>query len=270
LRKIQAARQARGRRRIGAPVSILGIAVAAVTTVAVTGAFAAGSGATGPALNRQMIAQHILSTQAAQVMTAPAQAALLMLAAGSKELSPGLPAHGLPTPGPSGPASSAGNLAKPAFTNVRVNDPSLDTHEPDQTTQSEMTIAVAGSHVAVGYNDSQQTGPWTGTTRVCPASHRTRSPSPSVTNRAPFTTADPAGRQRPRANLPNFLFYDAVALLNPATWYSSVQVSRGGECPAFRPSRYHGSGPTARKPGQQIQRNPWSRPIREPPYGIEP
>jgi len=53
-----------------------------------------------------------------------------------------------------------GQLAKPAFTNVRVNNPSLDTHEPDQTTQSETTIAVAGSHVAVGYNDSQQTGPF--------------------------------------------------------------------------------------------------------------
>ena len=44
------------------------------------------------------------------------------------------------------------------FSNVRVNNPALDTHEADQTTQSETTIAVAGSHVAVGYNDSQQTG----------------------------------------------------------------------------------------------------------------
>ncbi len=160
--KIQVARQARGRGRIGSPVSILAIAVAAVTTVAVTGAFtgafAAGSGATGPALNRQMIAQHILSTQAAGVMTAPALAALRMVATGSKELSPGLPARGLPTPGPSGPASTVGNLAKPAFTNVLVNNPALDTHQPDQTTQSETAIAVAGSHVAVGYNDSQQTG----------------------------------------------------------------------------------------------------------------
>ena len=40
--------------------------------------------------------------------------------------------------------------------NVRVNDPSADTHQTDQTTQSETTIAVAGSHVAVGFNDSQQ------------------------------------------------------------------------------------------------------------------
>jgi hypothetical protein len=44
------------------------------------------------------------------------------------------------------------------FANVRVNDRAQDTHQPDQTTESETTIAVAGSHVAVGYNDSQQTG----------------------------------------------------------------------------------------------------------------
>jgi len=163
LRKVQMTGWARGRRGIGAPASILAIAAAAVTTVAVTGAFTsaftAGPGAAGPALSKQQIAQHLLSTQAAQVLTAPAQAALRMVAAGSGQLSPGvLPARGLPAPGPSGPARTGGNLAKPAFTNVRVNDPALDTHMPDQTTQSETAVAVAGSHVAVGYNDSQQTG----------------------------------------------------------------------------------------------------------------
>jgi hypothetical protein len=162
LRKIQMAGWAWGRRRISAPVSILAVAVAAVITVAVTGAFTgaltAGSGAPGPALSRQQIAQRILGTQAPGVMTAPARAALRMVATGSRELSSGLPPRGLPAAAASGAASSAGNLAKPAFTNVRVNDPAQDTHRTDQTTQSETTIAVAGSHVAVGYNDSQQTG----------------------------------------------------------------------------------------------------------------
>jgi hypothetical protein len=166
LRKTAIARWARGRRGIRAPVSVLAIVVAAVTTAALTGAFTgatSGSGATGPKLNRQQVAQHILKTEAAGLMTAPAQAALHLLATGSKQLSPGLPAHGLPGEGrpgqgTSGPASASGAPVKPAFTNVRVNDPSLDTHEPDQTTQSETAIAVAGSHVAVGYNDSQQTG----------------------------------------------------------------------------------------------------------------
>ena len=162
LRRRQIVGWAKGRRRISAPVSIVAVAVAAVTTVALTGAFTgaltAGSGTSGPALTRQQIAQHILSTRAAGVMTAPARAALRILATGSRDLSPGLPAGGLPAAAPAGPASNAGNLAKPAFTNVRVNNPAEDTHEPDQTTQSETAIAVAGSHVAVGYNDSQQTG----------------------------------------------------------------------------------------------------------------
>src|SRR2546429_7427331 len=93
LRKLQMARWARGRRRVSAPVSVLAIAVVAVTTVALTGAFTGalniGSGATGQALTRQQAAQRILKTQAAQVMTAPALANLPMPATGSKELCSG-------------------------------------------------------------------------------------------------------------------------------------------------------------------------------------
>jgi hypothetical protein len=51
---------ARGRQRIGAPVSILAIAAAVVTTVAVTGAFTnaltARAGPSGPAPSRQQFA----------------------------------------------------------------------------------------------------------------------------------------------------------------------------------------------------------------------
>ena len=56
--------------------------------------------------------------------------------------------------------SAAPTVAMPSanLSNVRVNNPALDTHEVDQTTQSETAIAVAGPRVAVGYNDSQQTG----------------------------------------------------------------------------------------------------------------
>jgi len=140
LRKLQMARWARGRRRVSAPVSVLAIAVVAVTTVALTGAFtgalSVGSGATGQALTRQQAAQRILKTQAAQVMTSPAQAALRMQATGSKDLSPGLSPAGISVRRQSGPATGGGAQAQPAFSNVRVNDPSLDTHEPDQTTQS--------------------------------------------------------------------------------------------------------------------------------------
>src|SRR5437763_9826468 len=53
---------------------------------------------------------------------------------------------------------ASGGISGPArtFTNVRVNDPSEDTHQVDQTTQSETSVAVTGSNVAVGFNDSQQ------------------------------------------------------------------------------------------------------------------
>jgi hypothetical protein len=86
-------------------------------------------------------------------MTAPAQAALAMTAAGNRELG----VHG-----------QLGNSAKPAnpqsglvsgtgLTNVRVNNPSQDSHLVDQTTQSETAIGVHGANVVVGFNDSQQT-----------------------------------------------------------------------------------------------------------------
>ncbi len=150
---MQMARWIRDRRRTSAPVSILALVLATLSTAALTGAFTGASGAPGPKLDRQQVAQHLLKTKAAGLMTAPAQAALHILATGDKQLAPGLLNHG-----PSRPASGGAAPPAPAFSNVRVNDPSLDTHQVDQTTQSETTIAVAGSKVAVGYNDSQQTG----------------------------------------------------------------------------------------------------------------
>lgn len=53
-----------------------------------------------------------------------------------------------------GSPSPAAELTPPS--NVRVNNPAAD-HREDQTTQSETTVAVSGTHIAVGYNDSQQT-----------------------------------------------------------------------------------------------------------------
>jgi hypothetical protein len=160
------ARWPRGRRRISASISVPAIAVVAVTALALagglTGARTAASGATKLTLNRQQYAQRILKTQAAKVMTSPAQAVLRMQATGSKALSPGITPNGISgqdeESAPASSASGGGALSRPAFTNVRVNDPSLDTHQADQTTQSETSIAAVGSHIAVGYNDSQQTG----------------------------------------------------------------------------------------------------------------
>jgi hypothetical protein len=162
FRGILTTRWALGRHRVSAPASML---IAAVATATVTGAFTGTftSSPARPGLTRQQVAQRVLRTAAAGVMTSPAQAVLRGLATGSKQLSAGLSAEGLPgagqaTPGAARRAGGRPALPFPAFINVRVNDPSLDTNEPDQTTQSETAIAVAGQHVAVGYNDSQQTG----------------------------------------------------------------------------------------------------------------
>jgi hypothetical protein len=141
------------RRRSVVGVLVIGLAV--LCSAALTGAFAGTSGTTPPNVARQQFAQHILKTRAAQLMTAPAQLALHIQATGGNQLTPmvvGKP----PVAATSGLAAAA--VPSASLPNVRVNNPSLDTHQVDQTTQSETTIAVAGSHVAVGYNDSQQTG----------------------------------------------------------------------------------------------------------------
>src|SRR5262249_28065128 len=79
-----------GRRGMGVSVSMVAMAVAVVTAVVVTGRFTgaltAAAGPAAPAASRQQIAQHILRTRAAQVMTSPAQAALRMVATGNREL----------------------------------------------------------------------------------------------------------------------------------------------------------------------------------------
>lgn len=151
------ARRFLGRRR-SAAVSILAVAVAVVSTAALT-ISSAFSGATPRTnLSRQQAAQHILNTRGA-VLTAPAQAVLQMVASGSRQIGAGPLSQSQPTPAV-GAALASGGAApqQPSFTNVRVNDPAEDTHQADQTTQSETAVAVAGHNVVVGYNDSQTTG----------------------------------------------------------------------------------------------------------------
>ncbi len=147
-----------GHRRRSVAVGVLAVALVLLSTAALTGAFAGTSSATKTNTARQQAAQHLLKTKAAQLMTAPAQAALHIQATGDRQLSQELVAGR-----PSEPASAGTQAAQPAFPpanlpNVRVNNPALDTHQVDQTTQSETAVAAAGSNVAVGYNDSQQTG----------------------------------------------------------------------------------------------------------------
>jgi hypothetical protein len=147
-----------GRRRTGVVASVVVAGLVLLCTAALTGAFAGTSNTTQTNSAKQQFAQHLLKTGAAQLMTWPAQAALRIQATGDRQLTqapagrPALPG------GAAGGAAAAPAVPSANLRNVRVNNPSLDTHQADQTTQSETTIAVAGSHVAVGYNDSQQTG----------------------------------------------------------------------------------------------------------------
>jgi len=108
------------------------------------------STAATPPHTRQSIAQHILKTRAAKIATASARLALEATARGERteaalRTDPTLKAN-KPTGGVKTPPST--------FTNVRVNDPAADSHQVDQTTQSETTIAVSGANVVVGFNDS--------------------------------------------------------------------------------------------------------------------
>ncbi|MEA2545075.1 MAG: hypothetical protein QOI09_348 [Chloroflexota bacterium] len=138
------------RRSVGPLRRFLTLVAAAAIVVALVGQGALQ--AASPKHTQQSIAAHILKTKAGQLMTAPARAVLERMARGER---PGGPAQGnafgklkVSTGGVHAPT---GNL-----TNVRINDPAADSHQVDQTTQSETAIAVAGSNVVVGWNDSQQ------------------------------------------------------------------------------------------------------------------
>ena len=97
-------------------VLILGAVIAAAVVVGIAGA--AGSPSSG--LDRKGVAQQILKVHG-KYLSAPARAALRMVANGDRQLvAPPQAVHG--------GARSGGLTAGPAaaFTNVRVNDPSLD------------------------------------------------------------------------------------------------------------------------------------------------
>ena len=135
--------------------------VSAVVVAALVLSLAQGAGlstAAPPAtkLTREQIAARLLARQGGRLFSNGARLAL-----GAIEH------HGAHQPADPGRGQGLGQV-KPAsgglsaapsggLTNVRVNDPAEDSHQPDQTTQSETAVAVTGTHVVVGFNDSQQT-----------------------------------------------------------------------------------------------------------------
>lgn len=134
---------------------IAGLAILLVAALALTSLGSRTAKATATPPTKQEIAQKLLESRAGQTMSASARLYFEMLARGDHRVAPD--STGLDfskakqhTGGhhPGGPG---------ALANIRVNNPGEDTNQPDQTTQSETSVAVSGKNVVVGYNDSQTT-----------------------------------------------------------------------------------------------------------------
>src|SRR5690349_9999602 len=98
---------------------------------------------------RQDIAKKILNSVAGQTLTSPARAYMESVARGDRSLAP----DSAGTTVKSAKVTSAKPSGGGSLANVRVNDPAEDSHQTDQTTQSETSIAVSGSNVVVGFNE---------------------------------------------------------------------------------------------------------------------
>jgi hypothetical protein len=125
------------------------IAALALLVIGITGGSAAS---TASVPTKQQIAQRILATRA--VLSSPARSFLESVARNDHRIAPdsvGISVGGATMT----KASLAPAVAAPSLVNVRVNNPANDSHQTDQTTQSETSVAVSGLNVAVGYNNSQ-------------------------------------------------------------------------------------------------------------------
>jgi hypothetical protein len=125
--------------------------VLALLVIGVTGGSAASPVSTP---TRQQIAQKILSTGAGKYLTSSGRSYLESVARNDHRLAPDSIGISVPA-GDAAKVRSAAAVSAPGLANVRVNNPAEDSHQTDQTTQSETAIAVSGMNVAVGFNDSQ-------------------------------------------------------------------------------------------------------------------
>ena len=103
-----------------------------------------------PPFTKQDAAKKVLASGASKNLTAPARAYIAATARGDRNLS--ADSSGLGRKG--NKVASAKPVGGGSLPNVRVNNPAADHAGVGQTTQSETAIAVSGSNVAVGYNDS--------------------------------------------------------------------------------------------------------------------
>ena len=133
-----------------------GLAVLAVVGAMTVGLNMVGDAATPKAkLTAEQVARLLIAHGHNRFGTAGLQRALEFTAGENQSPGRSLGAENEPTATPRA-ANGAARIPQAGLRNVRVNNPALDTHQTDQTTQSETTIAVAGRNVAVGFNDSQQ------------------------------------------------------------------------------------------------------------------
>src|SRR6476469_9954875 len=120
--------------------ALIYLAVVAVVAAVVTGV-AISAGTPQSLRSQQAFAQHLQQLGINRFMTAPAQAALAMAAAGNRQLGPKGQLGQEPQVklgGTDGLANRQGpNIAASGLPNVRVNNPSEDSQSVDQTTQSE-------------------------------------------------------------------------------------------------------------------------------------
>jgi hypothetical protein len=127
----------------------LAIAAVALMVIGLT----AGSAASPASIpTRQQIAQRILASKA--FLTSSARSYVESVARNDHRLAPDSVGISVAGAKPS-KASLSPRIAGAGLVNVRVNNPALDTHQTDQTTQSETSVAVSGANVAAGYNNSQ-------------------------------------------------------------------------------------------------------------------
>ena len=128
------------------------IARLAIPTIAILVFGLIGGSAASPnaGLNKQDAAKRILSSGASKNMTGPARAFVEATARGDHRLA--ADANVITQKG--NKVNSSKPVGGGSLPNVRVNNPAADRAGVGQTTQSETAIAVSGSNVVVGYNDS--------------------------------------------------------------------------------------------------------------------
>jgi hypothetical protein len=136
--------------------------VAAVAAALASGyALTLGSAQTGSGTvpDRKQLAQRILDSPESHFLSSSARLSVEMAARGDQQMNHASQPDGATARAAAGAAVAQGGEGpgSTSFTNVRVNNPGEDTHQQDQTTQSETTIAAVGNKVAVGFNDSQTT-----------------------------------------------------------------------------------------------------------------